>query len=99
MSPTYRVPSGEPRTVGVAVVAVATAEAAVVRDVARRLLEVRHQPAPLEHLGEQVRRLLAREVHPAELGDGVVAVLEEHPVVELLGPPQPDGGVDGGVAA
>ena len=50
----------------------------VVRDVARRLLEVRHQPAPLEDLREQVRRLLAREVHAAELRDGVVAVLEEH---------------------
>ena len=38
-------------------------------------------------------------MHAAELGDGVVAVLEEDPVVELLGPPQPDRGVDGGVAA
>ena len=37
-------------------------------------------------------------MHAAELGDGVVAVLEEHPVVELLGPPQADGGVDGEVA-
>ena len=38
-------------------------------------------------------------MHAAELGDRVVAVLEEHPVVELLGPPEADGGVDGGVAA
>ena len=81
----------EPRLaqLGVAVVAVATAEARVVRDVARRLLEVGHEPAPLEHLREQVRRLLAREVHATELGDGVVAVFEEHAVVELLRPPQP----------
>ena len=34
----------------------------------------------------------------AELGDGVVAVLDEDPVVELLGPGQPDGGVDAVVA-
>ena len=54
--------------------------------------------APLEDLREQVRRLLAREVHAAELRDGVVAVLEEHPVVELLGALQADGGVDGEVA-
>ena len=66
-------------------VAVATVQARVVRDVARRLLEVRHQPAPLEDLREQVRCLLTREVHAAELGDGVVAVLEEHARVELLG--------------
>ncbi len=31
---------------------------------------------------------------PAELGDRVVAVLEEHPVVEVLGPGHSDGGVD-----
>ena len=37
-------------------------------------------------------------MHAAELGDRVVAVLEEHPVVELLGPAQADGGVDGVVA-
>ena len=73
-------------------------ETAVVRDVAGRLLEVGHEPAPLEDLGEQVRRLLARQVHASELGDGVVAVLEEHAVVELLGPPQADGCVDGEVA-
>ena len=30
----------------------------------------------------------------AELGDRVVAVLEEDPVVELLGPLEADGGVD-----
>ena len=37
-------------------------------------------------------------MHAAELGHRVVAVLEEHPVVELLGPAQADGGVDGLVA-
>ena len=34
----------------------------------------------------------------AELRDGVVAVLEEDALVELLGAAQADGGVDGGVA-
>jgi hypothetical protein len=37
-------------------------------------------------------------VHASELGHRVVAVLEEHPVVELLRPPEPDGGVDGQIA-
>ncbi len=35
---------------------------------------------------------------PAQLGHRVVAVLEEDPFVEGLGPFQADGGVDGGVA-
>jgi len=83
---------------GVAVVAVAAAESLVVGDVARRLLQVRHQPTPLEHLGEEVGRLLAREVHPTELSDAVVAVLEEDAVVERLGPLEADGRVDGLVA-
>ncbi len=89
---------GASQHVGVAVVAVAAAEAGVVGDVAGRLLEVGHEPAPLEHLGEQVGGLLAGQVDAAELGHRVVAVLEEDPVVELLGPAQADGGVDGGVA-
>ena len=88
-----------PEHLGVAVVAVAAADARVVGDVAGRLLEVGHEPAPLEHLGEQVRCLLAGQVHAAELGDRVVAVLEEDPVVELLGPAKAHGGVDGRVAA
>ena len=37
-------------------------------------------------------------MHAAELGDGVVAVLEEHALVELLGAPQADRRVDGEVA-
>ena len=66
----------------VAVEAVAAAEPGVVGDVAGALLEVAHQPAPLEHLGEDVRRLLAGQVDAAELGDRVVAVLDEHLLVE-----------------
>ena len=83
---------------GVAVVAVAAPEPGVVGDVAGALLEVRHEPPPLEHLGQQVRGLLAREVHAPELGDRVVAVLEEDPVVQLLGPLQAHRGVDRRVA-
>ena len=79
-------------------VPVAAVDARVVGDVPRRLLEVRHQPAPLEDLRQQVRRLLAREVHAAELRDRVVAVLEEHALVELLGAPEADGRVDREVA-
>ncbi len=57
-----------------------------VRHVARRLLEIGHQPAPLEHLGEHVRHAFAREMHAAELGDRVVAVIGEDLRVQLLGP-------------
>ena len=38
-------------------------------------------------------------MNPPELGHGVVAVVVEHPVVELGGPAQADGGVHGLVAA
>jgi hypothetical protein len=72
--------------VGVAVVAVATVALVVVGDVARRLLEVGREPAPLDPLGQQVRDVLDRDVRAAELGHRVVAVLGEDPVVELLGP-------------
>ena len=82
----------------VAVVPVAAAELAVVRDVAGGLLHVRHHATPLEDLREDVGCLLAREVHSPELRDGVVAVLEEDPFVERLGPLQADGGVDGEIA-
>ena len=78
--------------------AVAPPEAVVVGDVARALLEVAHQAAPLEDLGEDVRCLLAGQVHAAELGDGVVAVLDEHLLVEVLGALHADGGVDRVVA-
>ena len=73
-------PAGEDRRVTEE--AVAPAEPGVVGDVAGALLEVAHQPAPLEHLGQDVGRLLAGQVDAAELGDGVVAVLDEHPLVE-----------------
>jgi hypothetical protein len=33
-------------------------------------------------------------MHAAQLGDGVVAVLEEHLLVQLLGSFEPDRGVD-----
>ena len=79
----------------IAVVPVAAAKALVVGDVAGRLLEVRHQSTPLEHLGEHVGGLFAREVDAAELGDRVVAVFEEHLVVEFLGASKPDRCVDG----
>src|SRR5205814_10124544 len=68
----------------VAVVAVAVAaHARVVSDVAGRLLEVRGEPRALQELRQQVRRPLAGDVRAAELRDGVVAVAEEDPLVEL----------------
>ena len=84
--------AGEHR--GIAEVPVPAAEAGVVGDVARALLEIAHQASPLEDLGEQVRRLFAGEVDAAELGDRVVAVVEEDPLVQLLGPFEADRGVD-----
>ena len=68
------------------VIAVPAPGPVVIRDVARRLLEIGHEPAPLEHLRQDVRRALARQVNPAELGDRVVAVFDEHALEELLGP-------------
>src|SRR6266436_153420 len=56
-----------------------------VRDVACGLFEVGHEAAPLEHLGQNVRRAFAREVHAAQLGHGVVAVVGEDALVQLLG--------------
>ena len=56
-----------------------------VRHVARGLLEIRHQPAPLEHLRQDVGDVLARDVRAAELRDRVVAVFVEHSRVQLLG--------------
>ena len=73
-------------------------EPLVVRDVARRLLEIRHEASPFENLREHVGRLLAGEVDAAELGHRVVAVFDEDFLVELLGALQPDGRIDGGVA-
>ena len=82
---------------GAVVAVLAVVEPLVVRDVARRLLQVRHEATPLEHLRQHVGGLLARQVDAAQLGDGIVAVLDEHPLVELLRSGQPDGGVDRGV--
>ena len=68
----------------IAVIAKAVAvDARVVRDVARRLLEVRGEPRPLQDLREQVRRPFARDVRAAELRHRVVAVAEEDALVEL----------------
>jgi hypothetical protein len=68
------------------VIAPVAARAIRVRDVAGGLLEVGHEPAPLEHLGQDIGRALAGEVHAAELGHGVVAVFREHALVEPLRP-------------
>jgi hypothetical protein len=67
------------------VVAPAPVQLVGVGHVARGLLEVRHQPPPLEDLREDVRDVLAGDVRAAELRDRVVAVLVEDPRVELLG--------------
>ena len=91
-------PEGRVEQAGVAVVAVvAGGQPVVVGDVAGGLLEVGHQAAPLQHLGQDVGGLLAGQVDPAQLGHRVVAVLEEDLLVELLGPAQPHRGVHGGV--
>jgi hypothetical protein len=79
--------------VGVPVVPEAPADAGVVGDVAGRLLEVGHEPTPLQDLGEDVRGLLTGEVDTAQLGDRVVAVVVEDGLVELLGPGEADRGV------
>ena len=65
------------------VAVVAARQPGVVADVAGRLLEVGHQAAPLEDLGQHVGGLLAGQVDAAQLGHRVVAVLEEDPLVEL----------------
>jgi hypothetical protein len=57
----------------------------VVAHVPRRLFEVGGQPTPLQRFGEELRRLLACQVHAAELRHRIVSVLDEHSVVELLG--------------
>ena len=85
-------PAGEHRRV--AVVAIAPAEAGVVGDVAGALLEVAHQATPLEHLRQHVRGLLAGDVHAGQLGHGIVAVLDEHLLVQVFGPLEADRGVD-----
>ena len=51
------------------VVAPAIVQAIGVGHIPRRLLEIGHEPAPLEHLRQHVRDVLARDVRAAELGD------------------------------
>ena len=58
----------------------------VVGDVAGRLLQVGAEARALEDLGEHVRDPLAGDVGAAELGDRVVAVAEEDPLVQLRRP-------------
>ena len=74
----------------VAVVAVAApgvaGERLVVGDVAGRLLQVGGEAAALQDLGEDVGYPLAGDVGAADLGDRVVAVAEEDPLVELRRP-------------
>ena len=84
---------------GVAVVAVAAADPGQVVDVPGGLLQIRHHTPPLQHLGHDVGGLLTGKVDAAQLGHRVVSVLEENPVVQLLGPLQSDGGVNGHIAA
>ncbi len=79
-------------------VAVPIAELLVVEHVAGALLEVGGEASPLEDLGEDVRRLLAREVGTTELGDRVVAVLVEHPLVEVFSALEADRRLVGGHA-
>ena len=53
---------------GVAVEAESPTDARVVGDVARALLQIAHQAAPLEDLREHVGGLLAGQMNAAELG-------------------------------
>ena len=76
--------------VRVEVVAPAAPRPVGVGDVAGRLLQVGGQPAPLEQLGEQVGRLLAGHVGPAQLGHRVVPVVVEDPLVQRGRPGHPD---------
>ena len=68
----------------VSVVAVTPAEPRVVGDVASALLEVRHEPSPLQDFGEHIRGLLTGEVNATELGHGVVPVLDEDSFVQFF---------------
>jgi hypothetical protein len=81
--------------VRIAVVSVPAAETRVVGDVPGALLQVAHEPTALEDLRQHIRGLLAGQVHSAELGDRIVAVLDEDLFVEFLGSVQAGGGIDG----
>ena len=82
----------------ISVVAKPPSKPGVVRDVTGGLLEIGHQPAPFEDLGEDVGGLLAGQVHAPQLGHTVVAVFEKDPVVKFFSPPETHRGVDGLVA-
>ena len=91
-------PEARLEDVVVAVEAVLTiAKTLVVAEVPRRLLEVTHQPSPLENLCENVARLLAGQVHSPELSDRVVTVFVEDLLIEVVGPVEPDGCVNGSI--
>src|SRR5262249_42759666 len=79
-----------PADLGRYVIAPAAAGPVRIGHVARRLLEVGHEAAPLEELREDVGDALAREGHAAQLGDRVGPVLDEDPLEEALGPRGPD---------
>ena len=82
----------------VAVVAVAAAgivgERLVVGDIAGGLLQVGGEAPSLQNLGEDVGDPLAGDVGAADLGDRVVAVADEHSLVEFRGA-LPLGAVEG----
>ena len=79
------------------VIAEAAMELVGVGHVACGLLEVHHQSAALEDLGQNVRDVFARDVRAAQLRDRVVSVLVEHPSVELLGSRRSNSGLSSGV--
>ena len=76
--------SGDPSSSARDVIFPAAVRPVRIRHVARRLLEVRHQAAPLENFREDVRHALAGEVRAAELSDRVVAVFVQHAGVQLV---------------
>ena len=63
------------------VVAIFPIRTIVVGNVACRLLQIGHKPAPLENLRRDIRHALACEVYAAKLCDGVVTVFRENPSV------------------
>ena len=83
---------------GRAIVAETTSGALGVVQISSGLLQICHEPAPLYDFRQQVGDLLAGQMHPAQLGDRVVAVFHEHFFIELLGSLQADCGINGDVA-
>ena len=62
-----------------------------VGNVARGLLEVRHQAPSFQDLGQDIRNVLARQMNAAELRDRVVSVVVEHLLVQPFGAGRADG--------